>query len=75
MSQLHHWTTREKSRGDRAVGVARGQYRFIHQCGIYDIRLDTSVLNAEECAEQIKIRLLSGNVPTAFDRLRATLLA
>lgn len=65
---------RERVRRDRLVGQARGQYHLVHKPGIYDITLDTSVLNPEECAEQIKIRLLSGDMPTAFDRLSVTML-
>lgn len=60
---------REKERGDRTLGQARGQAEIIHQNCIYDLEVDTSILTASECAEQIKVRLLKGNF-IAFDRMR-----
>lgn len=40
----------------------------VHDPGIYDLEVDTSVLSAQECAEQIRHRL-AGSPPTAFARL------
>ncbi len=61
---------REKDRGDRTLGQARGQAGIIHQNCIYDLQVNTSKLSAAECAEQIKARLLEGEF-TAFNRMRA----
>jgi chloramphenicol 3-O phosphotransferase len=45
---------RERARGDRLVGLARGQYDRVHQGKSYDLELDTSNSTAMECAELIK---------------------
>jgi chloramphenicol 3-O phosphotransferase len=45
----------------------------VHQPGIYDLTLDTSVLSATECAHQIRERLTSGPSPTAFAQLATVL--
>ncbi len=60
---------REKGRGDRTLGQAKGQAGIIHQNCIYDLEVDTSKLTSLACAEQIKSRLLKGNF-TGFDRMR-----
>jgi chloramphenicol 3-O phosphotransferase len=44
---------REKARGDRPVGNARGQYDLVHTFGGYDVEVDTSVASARECARTI----------------------
>lgn len=41
----------------------------VHQPGIYDLEVDTSVLSPEECASVIEERLKKGPAPTAFQRL------
>lgn len=61
---------REKDRGDRTLGHARGQAGIVHKNCIYDFTVDTSQLSAEECAEQIKARLQANNF-TAFEHMRA----
>ena len=33
---------REIERGDRLVGLARGQYDVVHSFGEYDLKIDTS---------------------------------
>jgi len=60
---------REKDRGDRTLGQAKGQARIIHQNCIYDLEVDTSKLTAAECAGRIKVRLSGGNF-TAFGKMR-----
>ncbi len=40
----------------------------VHDPGVYDLEVDTSVLSAHACAEQIRHRL-AGSPPTAFERL------
>lgn len=42
----------------------------VHKPGIYDLEVDTSVLSASACAEQIRQRL-AGAPPTAFAQLAA----
>ena len=43
--------------------------REVHDPGIYDLEVDTSVLTPAECAEAIRRRLEDGPPPTAFRRL------
>jgi chloramphenicol 3-O phosphotransferase len=43
----------------------------VHVPGIYDLEVDTSVLNSEECAAMIRQRLAQGPPPSAFARLAA----
>jgi chloramphenicol 3-O phosphotransferase len=69
MCPLEVLETREKERGDRTLGQARGQAEIIHQNCMYDLEVDTSKLSSSECAEQIKARLLVGNF-RAFDDMR-----
>ncbi len=45
--------------------------RAVHEPGIYDVEVDTSVRTPEECAGVIRERLGSGDPPTAFPRLAA----
>ena len=62
---------RERARGDRLVGHARGHAHLVHAHGLYDLEVDTSVAGPEECAEQILRHLHDGPPPDAFARLRA----
>jgi len=43
---------RERDRGDRPVGTARGQYGLVHTFGDYDMEVDTSA-TPQECAVAI----------------------
>jgi chloramphenicol 3-O phosphotransferase len=61
---------RESARGDRTIGLVREHFNLVHQHGIYDIEVDTSVLNPEECARAIK-DYISQNEPRAFSQLLA----
>jgi chloramphenicol 3-O phosphotransferase len=45
--------------------------RAVHEPGIYDLELDTSVLDPEACAAAILRRLADPAPPTAFARLAA----
>ncbi|MBI1277414.1 MAG: chloramphenicol phosphotransferase [Anaerolineaceae bacterium] len=71
MCPLEVLEAREKDRGDRTLGQAKGQAGIIHQNCVYDLEVDTSKLSTAECAEQIKARLQEGEF-TAFERMRAT---
>jgi chloramphenicol 3-O phosphotransferase len=44
---------REKARGDRPIGNARGQYALVHSFRKYDLEVDTSLGSPEECARTI----------------------
>jgi chloramphenicol 3-O phosphotransferase len=44
---------RERARGDRRIGMAAAQSERIHQWLPYDLRLDTSVVDAETAARQL----------------------
>ncbi|MBL6851974.1 MAG: AAA family ATPase [Alphaproteobacteria bacterium] len=44
---------REKSRGDRALGLARGQFDVVHRGRSYDFTVDTTAASADECALSI----------------------
>lgn len=58
---------RERGRKDRTLGQARAQFDVIHKYTVYDLEVDTSLLNPEQCAEQIIERLQSP--PAALKRL------
>lgn len=45
---------REKTRGDRVVGLARSQLSEVHRFLRYDVEVDTHEHTAEECAALIK---------------------
>jgi chloramphenicol 3-O phosphotransferase len=51
---------RERERGDRIVGTARGQHGMVHTFRDYDLDLDTSVATPQECAAAI-LAALSGS--------------
>jgi chloramphenicol 3-O phosphotransferase len=61
---------RERSRKNRTLGQAKAQYGVIHRYAAYDLEVDTSVLDPQECARQIQARL--GQPPQAFQRMRQT---
>lgn len=64
---------RERARGDRIVGTARGQYDWVHAHGVYDVEVDTSVLPPEACAAQILQVQKRLPCPSAFERLRGVI--
>jgi chloramphenicol 3-O phosphotransferase len=57
---------REKQRNDRTWGQAREQFEAVHSHVVYDLEVDTSVSTPQECAQQIKARLMAGEPPQAF---------
>ena len=65
---------RERERGDRNIGQARGQIDIVHANSLYDIEVDTSISNPAECAARIIERLQNGPVPQAFNSLRRELI-
>jgi chloramphenicol 3-O phosphotransferase len=59
---------RERERGDRTVGQARGHFNVVHSHGEYDLEVDTSLDDAVTCTTRI-IDAISAS-PYAFARLR-----
>jgi chloramphenicol 3-O phosphotransferase len=44
-------------------------HEAVHQPGVYDVEVDTSVLRPDECAELIAIRLTDSPPPRALQRI------
>jgi chloramphenicol 3-O phosphotransferase len=61
---------RERARGDRGPGVAAKQLQSVHQHGLYDFEVDTSVNGPRECALAIKEFLSRPPARRAFEVLR-----
>ncbi|MBM3547870.1 MAG: hypothetical protein FJX54_13035 [Alphaproteobacteria bacterium] len=47
---------RERSRGDRLIGLARWQFPRVHKGLTYDLEIDTSDAAPLDCARRIKAR-------------------
>ncbi len=61
---------RENNRAkDRTPGQAKKQINLVHAHEIYDLEVDTSRYNIEECASLIKDRIKSGVPPSALKKL------
>ena len=65
---------RELARGDRSPGLVASQFHTVHQCGIYDLEVDSSVLTPGECADRIKFHI-GRHEPTALKRICALKLS
>ena len=61
---------REAARGDRAPGLAAYQFDRVHAHGLYDVEVDTSVLDVDACVATIVAALARDGAPRAFSRLR-----
>lgn len=61
---------RERERGNRVLGEARGQVDKVHGHGPYDVEVDTSSTSSEECALVIAQALVSAPRPRALERHR-----
>lgn len=48
--------TREKTRGDRLIGLARWQFSRVHAGVVYDFEVDTATASPETCARLIRDR-------------------
>ena len=64
------WDTGTSAESPVPDPVLRWQ-RDVHNPGVYDIEIDTSMLSPEECAQVIRRRLKEGAAPSAFQRLAA----
>lgn len=62
---------RERTRGDRIVGQARGHYETVHAGVKYDVEVDASTGTPRAAAQRIAERLAS-QPPRAFDEMRGT---
>ncbi len=62
---------RERERGDRNIGTARYQIERVHRHDLYDLEIDTSLLNVEECVARIIERLRVKPKESAFQKLAA----
>ena len=47
---------RERTRGDRMIGLARWQFDRVHHGVVYDLEVDTAATSATECAALIQRR-------------------
>ena len=65
---------RERARGDRAIGLARGSSARAHEHLEYDIEVDSSALSVAACANEIAT-FLQAQPLRAFARLRARVLS
>ena len=63
---------RERARKDRTLGQSRLQHEIVHRGLTYDLEVDTSLLTAMECAEQIRLLVESGKLPRALQMWRET---
>jgi chloramphenicol 3-O phosphotransferase len=68
---LHVVEQRERQRGDRAIGHARGHSDLVHCHGPYDIEVDTGAHSAAECAAQIAAEMNRLGEPHALSAARS----
>jgi chloramphenicol 3-O phosphotransferase len=61
---------REENRGDRNPGTARYQFERVHAHELYDLELDTSLLNVEACVQRIAEMGAKRLEKPAFEELR-----
>ncbi len=60
---------REKERGDRDTGTAQYQFERVHKHGLYDLEVDTSVLDVSECVTRIMALINNKPKKLAFQEL------
>jgi len=65
---------REKERGDRNIGTARYQFERVHAHGLYDIEVDTSILNVDECVIRILAAVNKKPKECAFQKLATSFM-
>ncbi|MGH3171487.1 MAG: phosphotransferase-like protein, partial [Trebonia sp.] len=54
---------REMARGDRVAGMAASQAERAHRDVVYDIEVDTTHMEALDCARVIAARVVAGAPP------------
>jgi chloramphenicol 3-O phosphotransferase len=57
LAPLDALEARERARGDREIGLARGQFDVVHRGAVYDLTVDTSHGTPEECAAHVMAAL------------------
>lgn len=62
-------TQRERDRGNRFIGQAKGHFKESHAHNIYDLEVDTSQKSPEECAQKIRTHLQQAAKPEVFKQL------
>ena len=67
---LEELERRETARGDRTIGMTRGQFNLVHVPGIYDVEVDTTQRSPSECARAIKAFMDDHSGPTAIQRIQ-----
>lgn len=65
VEELKH---REKSRGDRRIGLALSQLSLVHQQEIYDVEVNTYSQSTMQCAKEIVDRLESNTPLLGFKK-------
>jgi chloramphenicol 3-O phosphotransferase len=63
---------RERERDAGRQGFARQQFEGIHQGKVYDLELDTSALDPEECVARV-LDCYNSKQPTAFQQMRGVI--
>lgn len=68
---LEELESREKSRGDRVIGLARGLLDITHKHkNYYDMMVDTTYSSGAECAQEIWNKIEGMPTPQGFTRFR-----
>jgi chloramphenicol 3-O phosphotransferase len=62
---------RERERGDRTPGLARGELSHVHEYALYDLEVDTSVCSPAESAAMILAAIGTPRGDSAIARMRA----
>ena len=65
---------RETARGDRHAGWDRGSARYAHHDATYDLSIDTTDHDPNQCAAEIKRALADGAKPKAFAEMQRRML-
>lgn len=60
---------RERTRGDRKIGLAESQFHSIHANRHYDYVVDTSSSNGAECGQRVLEWLQTQPTPAAFTKM------
>ncbi|ANC77614.1 chloramphenicol phosphotransferase [Fictibacillus phosphorivorans] len=67
--RIESWKIGYTSEGEVPTPVALWQ-KLVHEPGIYDLEVDTSILTSEECAEQIRERVYRGSKPKVLQNIQ-----
>ena len=60
---------RERQRGNRTIGMARGYLEHVHQHHLYDLIVDTHALSLDMCVQRVRSALQAMPAQTAFEQL------